>query len=295
MCGSIFLDYNTYKQMIFRCLLYSLLVAFSLDANAQSELKLKNNMMFTDVTISHNGTSHKAQTLIDTGASVCIIDSTYAVDSCNIVLPKRNAAIESASGKTIDSFSFDLDSISLCGTHYDKIRCYVVDLVGKLKHYAPKFILGGDILKRNLWCFDLKDKKITKLENPELKNIQSTIKWKNHDDYKDAFLNSIYFDGKIVGKKARILFDSGSRRNFIPQKFKNSPTKIIDMEHADIAQTMNIQKTEVCENVNMVISNNCYTLDFVLSDDKYPTINSEFLLNKTFALDYKNKCIYIWE
>lgn len=293
--GRFFLDYNTYKQMIFRCLLYSLLVAFSLGANAQSELTLKNNMMFTDVIISHNGTSHKAQTLIDTGASVCIIDSTYAVDSCNIVLPKRNAAIESASGKTIDSFSFDLDSISLCGTHYDKIRCYVVDLVGKLKHYAPKFILGGDILKRNLWCFDLKDKKITKLENPELKNIQSTIKWKNHDDYKDAFLNSIYFDGKIAGKKARILFDSGSRRNFIPQKFKISPTKIIDMEQADIAQTMNIQKTEVCENVNMVISNNCYTLDFVLSDDKYPTINSEFLLNKTFALDYKNKCIYIWE
>lgn len=293
--GRFFLDYNTYKQMIFRCLLYSLLVAFSLGANAQSELTLKNNMMFTDVTISHNGTSHKVQTLIDTGASVCIIDSTYAVDSCNIVLPKRNAAIESASGKTIDSFSFDLDSISLCDTHYDKIRCYVVDLVGKLKHYAPKFILGGDILKRNLWCFDLKDKKITKLENPELKNIQSTIKWKNHDDYKDAFLNSIYFDGKIADKKARILFDSGSRRNFIPQKFKNSPTKIIDMEHADIAQTMNIQKTEVCENVNMVISNNCYTLDFVLSDDKYPTINSEFLLNKTFALDYKNKCIYIWE
>lgn len=271
------------------------MVAFSLDADAQSELIFKNNMMFTDVIISHNGTSHKVQTLIDTGASVCIIDSTYAVDSCNIVLPKRNAAIESASGKTIDSFSFDLDSISLCGTHYDKIRCYVVDLVGKLKHYAPKFILGGDILKRNLWCFDLKDKKITKLENPELKNIQSTIKWKNHDDYKDAFLNSIYFDGKIAGKKARILFDSGSRRNFIPQKFKISPTKIIDMEQADIAQTMNIQKTEVCEKVNMVISNNYYTLDFVLSDDKYPTINSEFLLNKTFALDYKNKCIYIWE
>ena len=273
----------------------SLFVSFSLGVYAQSELTLKNNMIFTDVTVSHNGTSHKVQTLIDTGASVCIIDSTYAVDSCNIVLPKRNAAIESASGKTIDSFSFDLDSISLCGTHYDKIRCYVVDLVGKLKHYAPKFILGGDILKRNLWCFDLKDKKITKLENPELKNIQSTIKWKNHDDYKDAFLNSIYFDGKIAGKKARILFDSGSRRNFIPQKFKISPTKIIDMEQADIAQTMNIQKTEVCEKVNMVISNNCCTLDFVLSDDKYPTINSEFLLNKTFALDYKNKCIYIWE
>ena len=282
--------------MINRILLFcSLFISFSLDANAQSELTLKNNMMFTDVTISHNGTSHKVQTLIDTGASVCIIDSTYAVDSCNIVLPKRNAAIESASGKTIDSFSFDLDSISLCGTHYDKIRCYVVDLVGKLKHYAPKFILGGDILKRNLWCFDLKDKKLTKLENPELKNIQSTLKWKNHDDYKDAFLNSIYFDGKIACKKVRILFDSGSRRDFIPQKFKISPTKIIDMEHADIAQTMNIQKTEVCENVNMVISNNCYTLDFVLSDDKYPTINSEFLLNKTFALDYKNKCIYIWE
>lgn len=271
----------------------SLFFLFSIGVNAQSELTLKNNMIFTDVTVSHNGTSHKVQTLIDTGASVCMIDSAYAVDSCNIILPKRNAAIESASGKTIDSFSFDLDSISLCGTHYDKIRCYVVDLAGKLKHYAPKFILGGDILKRNLWCFDLKDKKITKLEKININNIQNTLKWKNHNDYKDAFLNSIYFEGKIAGKKARILFDSGSRRNFLPQKFKVSPTKVIDMEHADIAQTMNIQKTEVCENVNMVISNNCCTLDFVLSDDKYPTINSEFLLNKIFVIDYKTKCIHI--
>ena len=213
----------------------SLFVSFSLGVYAQSELTLKNNMIFTDVTVSHNGTSHKVQTLIDTGASACMIDSAYAVDSCNIILPKRNAAIESASGKTIDSFSFDLDSISLCGTHYDKIRCYVVDLAGKLKHYAPKFILGGDILKRNLWCFDLKDKKITKLEKININNIQNTLKWKNHNGYKDAFLNSIYFEGKIAGKKARILFDSGSRRNFLPQKFKVSPTKVIDMEHADIA------------------------------------------------------------
>ena len=66
----------------------SLFVSFSLGVYAQSELTLKNNMIFTDVTVSHNGTSHKVQTLIDTGASVCMIDSTYAVDSCNIILPK---------------------------------------------------------------------------------------------------------------------------------------------------------------------------------------------------------------
>ncbi len=49
--------------------------------------------MFTDVIISHNGTSHQVQTLIDTGASVCMMDSTYAVDSCNIILPESNATI----------------------------------------------------------------------------------------------------------------------------------------------------------------------------------------------------------
>ncbi len=282
--------------MINRFLLFcSLFVSFSLGVYAQSELTLKNNMIFTDVIVSHNGTSHKVQTLIDTGASVCMIDSTYAVDSCNIILPKRNAAIESASGKTIDSFSFNLDSIRLCGTSYHNTLCYVVDLVGKLKHYAPKFILGGDVLKRDLWCFNLKDNKISKCEHPQANNIRNIIKWKNHDDYKDAFLNSIYLNGKIAGKKTRILFDSGSRRNILPQKIKVSPTKTIEMERADISNAIILQKTDVCEKVNMEIDNNNFILDFILSDDKYPTINSDFLLNKTFILDYTTKSIFIIE
>lgn len=292
--GRFFLDYNTYKQMIFRCLLYSLLVAFSLGANAQSELILKNNMMFTDVTISHNGTSHKVQTLIDTGASVCIIDSTYAVDSCNIVLPKRNATIGNTFGKRIKAAELNIDSISLGGFSYSIIRCFVIDLKSKLQQYAPKFILGGDFFKKEIWEFNLKEMYMTKFEHQN-KNIQSTIKWKNHDDYKDAYLNSIYLNGKIAGKKTRILFDTGSQRNFISKRFGIKATKEIEATCGDIANQLTKEKTGLCENIKVELENYTTSLDFRFSDNKYPRINSSFLIGKTFALDYKNKCIYVWE
>lgn len=55
------------------------------------------------------------QTLIDTGASVCMIDSTYAVDSCNIILPESNATIGNTFGKRIKAVDLNLDSISLGG------------------------------------------------------------------------------------------------------------------------------------------------------------------------------------
>ena len=52
---------------------------------AQSKITIKNNLMYVDAAIFSSGlcsTIH--ETIIDTGASVCIVDSTYAVDSCKI-------------------------------------------------------------------------------------------------------------------------------------------------------------------------------------------------------------------
>lgn len=276
-------------RFLFIC---SMLVSFTLNFYAQSTLTLKGDMMYTNVTLSHKGVSRNVSALIDTGASVCMIDSTFAVDSCNILLKESNAIIESALGKSLKSISLNLDSLSIDGVSYPMTRCFVVDLVNKLEHHAPKFIIGGDILKKELWCFNLKEMIMTRCES-SMKNIQGTLKWKNHEDYSDAFLNSIFLKGKVAGKNTRILFDSGSRRNFLPKHFGVSPTKTIELERGDIAQALIREKTNVCEDVELKIGENNFKLNFILSEEKYPTINAEFLWGKSFVLDYKSKRIYI--
>ena len=276
-------------RFLFIC---SMFVSFTLNLYAQSTLTLKGDMMYTNVTLSHKGVSRNVSALIDTGASVCMIDSTFAVDSCNILLKESNAIIESALGKSLKSISLNLDSLSIGGVSYPTTRCFVVDLVSKLKHHAPKFIIVGDILKKELWCFNLKEMIMTRCES-SMKNIQGTLKWKNHEDYSDAFLNSIFLKGKVAGKNTRILFDSGSRRNFLPKHFGVSPTKTIELERGDIAQALVREKTNVCEDVELKIGENNFKLNFIISEEKYPTINAEFLWGKSFVLDYKNKRIYI--
>ena len=276
-------------RFLFIC---SMLVSFTLNFYAQSTLTLKEDMMYTNVTLSHNGISRNVSALIDTGASVCMIDSTFAVDSCNILLKESNAIIESALGISLRSISLNLDSLSIDGISYPMTRCFVVDLVSKLKHHAPQFIIGGNILKKELWCFNLREMIMTRWES-SMKNIQGTLKWKNHEDYSDAFLNSIFLKGKVAGKNTRILFDSGSRRNFLPKHFGVFPTTTIELERGDIAQALIREKTNVCEDVELKIGENNFKLNFILSEEKYPTINTEFLWGKSFVLDYKNKRIYI--
>ena len=50
---------------------------------AQSPITIKYNLLFADVSVFNSGLRCTSQAMIDTGSSVCIIDSTYAVDSPN--------------------------------------------------------------------------------------------------------------------------------------------------------------------------------------------------------------------
>ena len=40
---------------------------------------------------------------------------------------------------------------------YNNVLCIIVDLQGKAKEYAPSFIIGADIVSRDLWNIDLKN------------------------------------------------------------------------------------------------------------------------------------------
>ena len=160
-------------------LVVGLLVCFqSTLVMAQSQITIKNNLMYVDVAVYNSGlcsTIH--ETTIDTGASVCVIDSTYAVDSCQIKGERVNAMIGNTMGKKINTSYVYLDSITFGGVLYTNVRCYLVDLAGTLQQYAPKFIIGGDVLKRDLWCYDLKRNTLQRYMRVP-KNVVATIKWK---------------------------------------------------------------------------------------------------------------------
>lgn len=278
-------------------LLISGLVLFthSRVVQAQNVLEFRNNMMHTDVTLSHEGATRRVSALIDTGCSVCVIDSTFAVDSCHVVYADSNATIGNTLGKRVKSFDFNIDSLSFGGITYPLTRCFVVDLAGKFLHYAPKFIIGGDVLKKEVWCFDLKAKTMARSEVPK-KGEAIRLKWKNHDNYRDASLNSIYLKGKIGGKKTRIFFDTGSKVCTVPQTFGLKATCEKEREVADIANRLKKIKGYVSEGVEMELAEQKSLLDFVLDEaEKYPRVNLSFLWGKCFMLDYAHKSLYILE
>ena len=275
-------------------LVVGLFVCFQATAvMAQSQITIKNNLMYVDASVYNSGlcsTIH--ETTIDTGASVCVIDSTYAVDSCQIKGERVNATIGNTMGKDVNASYVYLDSIAFGGVVYTKVRCYLVDLAGTLQQFAPKFIIGGEVLKKDLWCCDLKEYTLQRYMRVP-KNVVATIKWKK---YADAALNLIYFEGKIEGKDTRIFFDTGSVRNAVPSNFDITPTDSVKLPGANIADKLTYKKVGWCKNVPVEISNLNYNLSFVKSvssGSKYSRINADFLQGKKWMLDYKRRRLLI--
>ena len=275
-------------------LVVGLLVCFqATSVMAQSQITIKNNLMYVDVAVYNSGLcSTIRETTIDTGASVCAIDSTYAVDSCQIKGERVNATMGNTMGKNINTSYVHLDSIAFGGVVYTKVRCYLVDLAGTLQQFAPKFIIGGEVLKKDLWCCDLKEYTLQRYMCAP-KNVVATIKWKK---YADAALNLIYFEGKIGGKDTRIFFDTGAVRNAVTFNFEITPTEFIKLPGASIAEKLTYKKVGWCKNVPVEISNLNSNLDFVKSSNsglKEPCINADFLQGKKWMLDYKRRRLLI--
>ena len=222
----------------------------------------------------------------------CAIDSTYAVDSCQIKGERVNAVVGNTMGKDVNSSYVYLDSIAFGGVVYTNVRCYLVDLAGTLQQYAPKFIIGGEVLKKDLWCYDLKRNTLQRYMRVP-KNVVATIKWKK---YADAALNLIYFEGKIGGKDTRIFFDTGAVRNAVTFNFDITPTEFVKLPGANIAEKLTYKKVGWCKNIPVEISNLNSNLDFVKSSNsglKEPCINASFLQGKKWMLDYKRRRLLI--
>ena len=271
-----------------------LFVCFQTTAGmSQSKITIKNNLLYTDVSVFSSGlccSTHEA--IIDTGASVCFIDSTYAIDSCQIRGERINATFGNTMGKTANTTYVYLDSIAFGGVVYTKVRCYLVDLVGKLQQFAPKFVVGGEVLKRDLWCYDLKRYALQRYMRVP-KNVVYTIKLKR---YADTALNHIYFEGKIGGKKTRILFDTGAVRNAVTSNFDITPTEKIKIQSANFAEKFTHKEVGLCKNIPVELSEYNFNLDFIKDKgdgSKYPRINADFLQGKKWMLDYKRRRLLI--
>ena len=268
------------------------LTLLSLTAWGQSKITMRNNMMYTDVTLSDGGASHHVPGMIDTGCSVCMIDSTYAVDSCHITDVKGDKMMDNTAGKSIKTSYVYLDSISFAQTTYTHVWCFIVDLAGKLKQFAPKFIIGGDILKRAPWCFDLKEYKLQRLKNVPA-HVGTAIRWKK---YADTGLNIIYLKGKIAGKKTRIHFDTGARFNAVLPTSELTPTAYIEIPGADIAEALTTKTVGQCKNIPVEISDYRFKVDFIKPTDdgsEEPRLNASFLMGKKWVLDYEHRQLLI--
>lgn len=174
------------------------MLAVSFAAKAQSKLIFKDKFMYTDVQVFNETKRHSIPSLIDTGCSLCIIDSIFAIDSCGIKEDElQTIPVNQTKDKISSAF---IDSMFFCGKTYHKVYCLVADLTGLYQKYAPKFIVGANILRSGAWKFDM-EKNIVEPYDSNNKAKGIIYKWKNHEDYPDVAIDYIILDSKVNGKK----------------------------------------------------------------------------------------------
>lgn len=273
-------------------LLSAVMLLVCLPAESQSKLILKDKFMYANSEVYNAGSNHSISSLIDTGCSFCIIDSIFAIDSCKVIKDELIPISVNQSKTKITSIY--VDSISFCGITYHNVYCLVANLSGLYKQYAPKFIIGANILKSNVWKFDMKNKVIVPYNNEE-KIKGTTYKWKNHKDYSDVALDYIIFDSKVSGKKTRFVFDTGSKNNILQKGLYEGKIERIKKETANIENSLSVTTAELCKNVTFEIGKDQYILDFITDESNIGLLNIEFLQGRSFILNYKKKKFIILE
>lgn len=152
-----------------------IMLAVSFAAKAQSKLIFKDKFMYTDVQVFNETKKHSIPSLIDTGCSLCVIDSIFAIDSCGIKEDElQTIPVNQTKDKISSAF---IDSMFFCGKTYHKVYCLVADLTGLYQKYAPKFIVGANILRSGAWKFDM-EKNIVEPYDYNNKTKGIIYKWK---------------------------------------------------------------------------------------------------------------------
>ena len=261
---------------------------FCLCTYGQAELKEKDSLLYTSVEVY----SHKMQTvaaLVDTGCSLCVVDSTFAKDSLGIAMPDKLKLMVNSRDNRMPTCV--VDSVRFCGKTYRQVLCIIINLKGKFQRFAPDFILGADILKDRPLRFDYETRTIS----PYLGNNKGGIvlKWKDSHKFTDIPMNFIVFETRIQGQHVRLVFDTGSRNNKLPNDIRIAPSGTIQKETANVSQQLTIKQVRQYKGVTFGLGKQTIALDFIEGEDNYGLLSLNFLKGHSFILNYKEKKLEI--
>lgn len=258
---------------------------------AQIPIEVKKHHLYVDVSFSLKGKSYTVPAIIDTGASYCVIDSTFAVDSCGFPPYECSTLTQVPESAKVQVHKTTLQKIYLASSVYQDVPCFIANLVGMAPGEVPPFIIGGDILKRELWQFDLKNRILT--ATSELPKQQAyTLKWHNREN----FLNGIVFKGEVGGKNCRFFFDTGSRRNYLPKSFILTNPQTKEIETAHLGKPLRKESFVFYSQQMGKVGKYPFTSDFFVSKtDDFARLNADIFFGHIFILDYKAKRLIVLE
>ena len=248
---------------------------------------------YTPLRLSQGERKLTVSGLIDTGCSFCVVDSTFAVDSCRL----RGAALttsytRAANGDRVKVHTCVLDRVDFCGTTFLGVKCLVVDLKGKFFAYAPNFIVGENLLSAQPLCFDLRNRRLSVGEREGEPAV--VLHWHTRESRDGTFTKGIFLKGRIGGKKVRFFLDSGSRYNRVNAPLLPDATcEMMDLPQGDISRRLEVQRVPVCRAVETRVGDYTTRLNFVLTDRPDAMLNFDFLRNTFFVLDYDRREIRI--
>lgn len=258
-----------------------------------SPLYADQSYLYTPVRLSHGDRVRTVRALMDTGCSFCVIDSTFAVDSCGwdraALAPLHTRA---ASGVRVPVHCVVLERVDFCGTTFIAVKCLVVDLKGKFLHYAPNFIIGENLLSAQPLCFDAPNGRLT------VGDVQgehaAVLRWQTSESRDGTFTEGIFLKGRVGGKKVRFFLDSGSRYNKVNAALlPGAPRELMDLPQGDISRRLEVRQVPVCRAVETRVGDYTTRLNFILSDRPGAVLNFDFLRNTVFVLDYDRREIRI--
>lgn len=252
-------------------------------SNAQT--KDVESWIYSDVTLCRGPISQQVRSMVDTGCSFCVIDSTYAAETFKI--SKENYIVRGFRKKR--NFMI-LDSLHFCGTTYRKVNCVVLDLARNFKDYAPRFIVGGNILINGAWKFDLTNHSVEPYDNKR-KPTGAIIHW-SYAKKKKA-VNSVMLKGRIGKQKVEFMFDTGSRDCKLPQGMKAGLTENVSRERADAEHQLQMVDVELNRNVHFKIGKHEYANDFFDGQYSWGLLNAYSFGENTIILNYKRQTIEV--
>lgn len=254
-----------------------------LTANAQT--KIVESWIYRDVALSRGTQTESVKSLVDTGCSFCVIDSTYATEVFKI----------SDKDYTIIGYRnkmnyIVLDSLRFCDTTYHKVYCMVIDLSGKFIDYAPRFIIGGNILINGAWKFDLANNSVEP-SDVKRKPVGTVMRW-NYYPKKEA-VNTIRLKGHIGKQKVDFLFDTGARYCKLPKGFKAGPTETVRKESASATLSLQTVEAELTRNVHFKIGKCEFTHDFFEGQRGDGLLNAFSFGGNAVVLNYKRQTLEV--